>query len=328
MNKISIIVPVYNVEQYVERCVRSLVEQTYPNIEILLINDGSKDRSLEVINKLALKDERITVINKENGGLGQTRNYGIQKATGDYLCFIDSDDWIVEDYLTYAMEVMQRNNAQIVSCAYHFTKGSVELPTQIVEDQVYTKVEALREYTHVGIAQSTNDYSACTKLYKKELFEGIKFPENQLFEDMATNFQLIQKCHSYVKSTKYVYYYFENPMSITRSGFKMKDFDLEKVAHQMIELGTIEQDSLLMHNLMIKKDSVALSLLVKMAKYGFEDEIENPRKIVKEYTKRLRHSLKTLLGSELSMARKGIAIILCIHFNCLALPLKIKREGL
>lgn len=329
MEKISIIVPMYNVQKYLERCVRSLTNQTYRNIEILLINDGSQDGTYELACELAQKDSRISVYNKENGGSGQTRNYGIRVASGNYICFVDSDDWIVEDYLSYAMKLMQRYQAQIVSCAYYTTTGSVEFPKQKVKEKVYSKLEALREYTRLGIAKSINDYSACTKLYKKELFEGIEFPENQLFEDMLINFRLIQKCDKYIKSNKFTYYYFfGNLISNTRGQFKFKDFDLERVAHQMVELGKVEQDKQVMHYLQVKEDSVALSLLVKMARYGFDPGIENPKKLVKEYTKRLRHSMIRLLRSELSISRKMIVIVLCIHFNCLAFPLKIKREGL
>lgn len=325
MKLISVIVPVYNVELYLERCVRSILQQTYPHFEVLLINDGSKDQSLAVANALAQEDARVKVFTKANGGLGSARNFGLQQACGEVVCFIDSDDWIVEDYFSYAMNLMEQNQAQIVSCSYYFTSGTCVLPNQTIEEQVMSKKEALRYYAWIGIAQSRNDYSACTKLYQKALFDEIQFPVNQLFEDMATNFALIQACTTYVKSSRYVYYYFENPSSITRSGFKKRDQDFLKVCNQMVDLAKNEQDPTLQKLVEIKAKSAYFSMLVKMARYGIDPELTDGKALIKAYTKELRHSYFDLMKSDFSLSRKVVMTLLCIHFEVLHLPLSFKR---
>lgn len=118
MKKISVIVPVYNVEKYIEKCMRSIMEQTLEEIEIIIINDGSPDRSLDVINKLMKEDQRIQVITKKNGGLSSARNMGIKIATGKYIQHIDGDDWVEKDFLKSVYEFAEKENLDIVVSDY------------------------------------------------------------------------------------------------------------------------------------------------------------------------------------------------------------------
>ena len=113
---ISVIIPVYNVEQYVESCLNSVIDQSYTNLEIILVDDGSTDRSGEICGQYALKDSRIKVIHEENAGLGEARNRGLRIASGDYICFVDSDDWIEEDYCKELAQAAERTNSDIAIC--------------------------------------------------------------------------------------------------------------------------------------------------------------------------------------------------------------------
>ena len=115
---ISVIVPVYNVKQYLRRCVDSILKQTYENIEIVLIDDGSTDESGAICDRYAQKDVRVKVIHKENGGLSDARNKGMQEARGEYFAFVDSDDYIAKDYIAYLFELIVENKAQISLCGY------------------------------------------------------------------------------------------------------------------------------------------------------------------------------------------------------------------
>ena len=120
-DKVSIIVPVYNVEKYIEKCLNSLISQSYRNIEIILIDDGSKDNSGKICDKYKKKDPRIKVIHKENAGVSEARNSGIQKATGKYLCFVDADDFVMNDYIKYLHKLIAINCSDIAVCAKMFS---------------------------------------------------------------------------------------------------------------------------------------------------------------------------------------------------------------
>ena len=118
MNKISVIVPIYNVEQYVERCLNSIIENTYKNLEIICINDGSTDNSLKILEKIAENEQRIKIIDKINGGVSSARNIGLDVATGDYIAFVDSDDWVHNRYFEILLDFAIKEEADIVACDY------------------------------------------------------------------------------------------------------------------------------------------------------------------------------------------------------------------
>ena len=124
MSKISIIVPVYNTEKYLSKCLNSLIKQTYKDIEIIVVNDGSKDKSLEIAKKIAKQDNRIKVFNKENGGLSSARNFGIEKASGEYIGFVDSDDYIKENMFEILYNMIKEANAKIAICGWYLVEDN------------------------------------------------------------------------------------------------------------------------------------------------------------------------------------------------------------
>ena len=126
INKVSVIVPIYNVERYIEKCVKSLMEQDYKNIEIILVDDGSSDRSADIIDRLALKDNRITVIHKENGGVSSARNAGMKVAVGDYIMFVDGDDWVEHEYVSYFLNIVVSSGCSIGMNTKNFYAGSLQ----------------------------------------------------------------------------------------------------------------------------------------------------------------------------------------------------------
>lgn len=215
---ISVIVPVYKVEKYLTSCVTSLMAQSYRNLEIILVDDGSPDRSGDLCDTLAAQDERIVVIHKPNGGLSDARNAGIETAKGDYLFFLDSDDTIHEETLEILWKNLKENQVDISVCSYlaYFEGEDIDtvLPEQSIEKM--SNIEALwkmfdPEY-NVQMIICTN------KLYKKALWDTIRFPIGKIQEDEFTTYKLIYKAKTIVYTDLKMYYYLQRSDSITGTG--------------------------------------------------------------------------------------------------------------
>ena len=172
--KISIIVPIYNVEQYLDKCIESLVNQTYKNLEIILIDDGSKDNSRKIVNSWTAKDNRIKSIHKKNGGLSDARNAGMKIATGDYIGFVDSDDWINYKMYEVLINNLEKYNADISACAINKIDEKYFIDEkQVLNENIcmFTAEEALENLIDEGILKQT----LLNKLYKIEVINGIFF---------------------------------------------------------------------------------------------------------------------------------------------------------
>lgn len=208
---ISIIVPVYNVELYLEKCVNSILKQTYKNIEIILIDDGSKDASGKKCDELKEKDNRIKVIHKQNGGLSDARNSGLKIAKGQYIGFVDSDDYIAEDMFETLYNLNKKYNSEISIVSYYeIYNGKVISVRDSKEQEVLTKIEAIKELL---IDTKIQSY-AWNKLFRRELFEGIEFPINKNYEDIATTLLLFEKANKVTLLEDPKYYYARRDDSI------------------------------------------------------------------------------------------------------------------
>lgn len=219
MKKISVIVPVYNVEKYIEKCIRSIMEQTIKEIEIIVINDGSPDGSLEIINRLMKEDKRIKGITKKNGGLSSARNVGIKIATGKYIQHIDGDDWIEKDFLKSMYEFAEKENLDIVVSDYYEDyfngKKKRKKGKKNSEKNIFNSQEYLKDFFYDGDAPAMWNKLFKTSLYRKN---NIFHPENIFVgEDLATTPRLIYFAQriGYVK--KAFYHYMQNPKSITNT---------------------------------------------------------------------------------------------------------------
>lgn len=210
---VSVIIPVYKVEQYLERCVRSVTSQTYDNLEILLIDDGSPDRCGEMCDSFAAEDRRIRVIHQKNGGLSAARNTGIDASSGQWLFFIDSDDFIHRDCIGKLLAAAETSGADIASCGFEKTeddtiRGDVRFPAT----EVISRDEAMRR---LFLEEDTS--FAWGKIYRRELFQGIRFPEGRTFEDLATTHLLVNRCREVACVSAPYYGYFRNPASISHA---------------------------------------------------------------------------------------------------------------
>lgn len=221
---ISVIVPVYNVEKYLRKCIDSIINQTYTNLEIILVDDGSPDNCGKICDEYSKKDNRIKVIHKENGGLSDARNVGIKSAKGKYITLIDSDDYVTKDYVEFLYQLIKKYNAKVSVCKHivKYEKSGKRFDTGTGKEYNLTPVDAFK----LMLYGNDMDVSAWAKMYDKELFENIEYPKGRLFEDSATTYKLFDLCENiaFKSEAKYIYIIREN--SITTNGFNSKKMDL------------------------------------------------------------------------------------------------------
>lgn len=221
---ISVVVPIYNVEKYLERCVNSIINQTYKNLDIILVDDGSQDNSGKICNKYKEKYSNIHVIHQKNQGLSVARNNGLAIAKGDYITFIDSDDWIKEDMIESLFNAIQKYKADIASVGF----CDVYDNGQIIKHAKYTKIEVLTKEKALECFLF-NDYltvCVCGKLYKTDIWNGIQCPPGKLFEDQYTTYKLLDKSNKVVFVSNSYYYYYKRSGSIGHSQFDSQTYDL------------------------------------------------------------------------------------------------------
>lgn len=220
MEKVTVIVPVYHVEQYLARCIDSIISQSYKNLELILVDDGSNDNCGGLCDEYRNKDERINVIHKENGGLSSARNAALDMMTGDYVTFIDSDDFITEDYVEKLMGLIKKYHCDIAVCdenRFMEKEGVIEWQgspyKKIKNDICQTAEEGLETY----MKQILYDASACMKLYKSNLFENVRYPEGCNYEDIGTTYKLYCKVEKVAFTPAQMYCYFQRDGSILHS---------------------------------------------------------------------------------------------------------------
>ncbi len=216
---ISVIIPIYNVEKYLTKCIESVINQTYKNLEIILVNDGSTDNSKEIIDKYSSIDSRIKVINKKNGGLSDARNVGIELAKGEYITFLDSDDWIELNMYEKLYKYIKQENADIVQCSY-----------QKVYDEEVNNQKNKEEVNIMSGEKSLYNLGEKTvvvwnKIYKRELFNDIRFPKGKYHEDEFTIYKVLYKANKIVDLNLPLVYYRQREDSIMNSKFNLKRLD-------------------------------------------------------------------------------------------------------
>lgn len=211
-DKISIVVPIYKVEKYLDKCVESLTQQTYRNLEIILVDDGSPDACPMICDDWAEKDNRVVVIHKKNGGLSDARNVGIEVATGEYITFVDSDDYLSIDFCALLFDTLKKNNADIAmsDVLLKYEDESLIKSTNITKNKevCIPGIEAIYD------KDIRYNMTAWAKVYKLELFEGVKYPIGRLHEDEFVFFKLFTKCNLFVINNNAKYYYLQRGTSI------------------------------------------------------------------------------------------------------------------
>lgn len=233
---ISVIVPCYNVENYLDNCVKSIMNQTYANLEIFLVDDGALDNTGKICDKYALMDNRIKVIHKPNGGLSDARNVAIDVAQGEYLTFIDSDDTVDEDYVETLYRMASENKAQMaITLINTFYEGSA--PEKIMNEGTVCEVFDVNEALKKMFYQHEIDTTAPAKLYHRSLFTtGIRYPKGLLYEDLATTYRYMRCCDRIAYRNRQSYNYLVRKTSIEGSNFKpLKYESCMKIIQQLEE---------------------------------------------------------------------------------------------
>lgn len=229
--KVSIVLPVYNVQDYLEKCVDSIRKQTYKDLEIILVNDGSTDNSGRICDELAKQDSRIRVIHQANGGVSVARNTGVKHATAEWLTFIDSDDYVTSDYIKYLLDLATEHQADISIGAYTYIIDSREKNRATGEVAVMTKERALERM----LLDDGFDMGPWGKMYRTSLFEGIEYPVGKIYEDSATTYKLIDQATRVVYGSKSIYYYIHHATSIVNVTFNPKKMDMIDVTKEMYQ---------------------------------------------------------------------------------------------
>ena len=210
---VSIIVPIYNTQDYIERCLNSLINQTLKAIEIICVNDGSTDDSLKILEEFAKVDDRIIVLTQENAGVSVARNAGLNIAKGEYIGFIDSDDWIDLDYYENLYNTAIRNDCEIaVTNVVRKKESTQKYKIKYDSEQVYEDLQK-----KLNICDIPNCCYTVNKIYKSEIIKDLKFKEGVLFEDVLWLPEIIKGCNKLVTVPSIVYYYWVNNNSIVRS---------------------------------------------------------------------------------------------------------------
>lgn len=223
-NLVSIIVPIYKVEDYLARCIDSLINQTYKNIEIILVNDGSPDSCGRICNEYAQIDSRIVVIHKENGGLSDARNVGIKSSRGEYVTFVDSDDWVSPYYIEYLYNILIETNSCIVECDYLVTERLSDYEHQKLS-KIARSSYAVENALELLIKDRVFKQVVWNKMYKKEVLKNVSFELGKTNEDEFWTYQIFGNALKITKLNEILYFYFQRPGSIMRNRYSLKRLD-------------------------------------------------------------------------------------------------------
>lgn len=231
--KISVIIPAYNVEKCIEKCVNSILEQSFSNFEIMLVDDGSKDSTPQICDKLADKDNRITVIHKENGGLSDARNAGIRKSVGKYLAFVDGDDIVDKDYLQelYSLITMEENIEVALVRGIAFGENTTPKGSKATVSKVTTTEEMVRKI----VLRDNFGHTAWGKLFLAELWKDFQYPVGKLYEDYLTTYRVLAKTKKVAYSDAKMYFYIQHNESIMHMKCSEKTLAVLDVADQETE---------------------------------------------------------------------------------------------
>lgn len=230
MNKtVSVIVPIYKVEHYLNRAIDSVLKQTYSKLDVILVDDGSPDRCGEICDEYARVDSRVRVIHKKNGGLSSARNCGLEIANGEYVIFVDSDDFIHPHMIERLLAVAEKENCDIVQCCFF------RFDSNIPKEELTDHIELISKYHALEKIDNVVYMAAWNKIYKKELFANIRFPEGKIHEDVGCTYKLFFASERIAVIPDALYGYYINPDSITTSKIKLNKIDLIDVYAEQYE---------------------------------------------------------------------------------------------
>lgn len=304
---ISVVIPVYKVENYIEDCLNSVINQTYKKLEIILVDDGSPDKCGEICSQYKELDNRIKVIHKKNGGLSDARNKGIELATGKYIMFIDSDDFVEMKIIEKLYNVMVENDLDIVCCNnyYYHNENSKKVANFVTNNFSFTKDEAFKRLVDDKEIKSV----AWGKLFKKEYFNNVRFPFGKLFEDISTTYKVFDLATKFFYISEPLYYYRIEGISIIRSEFTIKKLDeLEAYSDLMNYLNK--------HYPKLMNKALSNYVRMNMGLYNsmiLSSNYDNKVRI--ELQENIKKNIFHFLKSDYKIVEKAAAIVWCCNFH-------------
>ena len=319
MAKVSVIVPVYKVENYLRKCVDSLLNQTLTDIEIILVDDGSPDNCGKICDEFAAKDHRVKVIHKQNEGLSIARNVGIMAATSPYIGFVDSDDYVAADMYEILYENLVENSADISVCGLYDCYSEKKIPQFAGKEFLILDNKNALKTALEGVKFSVN---AVNKLFKKDLFSEVKFPKGKLSEDAFTIPKVLSLAEKVVFDSAPKYFYVHRGESITTSSFKPQDFNVVEAYQENFNL--VKND----FSELTKQAEFRLlwSYTYVFDKMLLSENFEN----FEEYKRTLaflrKNTLKFVLNPFFSLKRKFVALILFVSHRLYEVLLKFQKK--
>ena len=310
MPEISVIVPVYKAEQYLKRCVKSILEQTYQDFELILVDDGSPDNSPSLCDEWAKNDNRIHVIHKENGGASSARNAGLKEATGNWVTFADSDDWLDKTALKTLYDLAKKYNVPMVIGGMRVVQEYTDTKTTAKQDAVVlSRTDLMSRFFRLNGEPDT--HRVWGMIVQRNILDGYTFIEGKMNEDVEACYYLARKCEAAVYTDAPLYNYFKNVEGVTNSGFNKKKLDLLDiwdVVQKQVEQYTPEYSYACMMNC----KRARFTLLTQMYLNGYDHRdpfmIETKKKLKNE----VRGAFWKLLRWKMPVSRKLLLILLVV----------------
>lgn len=309
---ISVIVPVYKVEDYLDQCVQSIVSQTYTDLEIILVDDGSPDNCPAMCDAWAKRDSRIKVIHKKNGGLSDARNAGLEIAAGEYISFVDSDDWIENDILQLSLQCAKKNNADIVAFGVDWIHlDHIENPHPLHSAVYYGTDNIVRTYFQSCMVLTI----ACNKLYKAEILSCITFPVGKLHEDEFFTYRVLAKANTVAVIDTIGYHYRQHSNSIMGT-YNLRHLDaLEAMKEKAIFLSQNYAD--LLPRFRREQMSFCLNQYCMILQHLSADPDKIGRRYIHSYIREIGLSIKDLKSASWKEILRHIAIFFSVDLTAL-----------
>lgn len=286
---ISVIIPIYNVEKYLRNCIDTVINQTYSNIEIILVNDGSTDSSLKICNEYKEKDNRITIINKENGGVSDARNAGLKNAHGKYICFVDSDDYISEKFVEKLYNTIILYNVKIALCNMERVD---EVGKSISKKEIISQVIPGKK-----IIENLYDNNfwpvfvvLCNKMYDITLFKDITFPVGKIHEDESNIHKLCYLAENVAIISDVLYYYRKVETSITNRRFNIERLDALTALEERIKFFKENKEEKLYRLALIEYQKLIITSYINCKLY-----LNNTQKILETMIKKFRKNYREVI---------------------------------
>lgn len=310
MPEISVIVPVYKAEQYLERCVKSILEQTYQNFELILVDDGSPDGSPILCDKWAEKDSRVHAIYKKNGGASSARNAGLKIAKGNWIAFADSDDWLDKTALKTLYDLAKKYNVPMAIGGMRVVQDDTNVPVVKKQDaKVLSHADLMSRFFRLNGEPDT--HSVCGMIIQRDILDGYTFIEGKMNEDVEACYYLARKCEAAVYTDASLYNYFKNVEGVTNSGFSKKKLDLLDV-WEVVQKQVEEYTPAYRYACEMNCKRARFTLLTQMNLNGYDKNdyftVETKKKLKKE----VREAFWDLMKWKMPVSRKVLLILECI----------------